>query len=121
VVNCLASTVACDVFSAGVFVALLLQELAPKTFASVRRVLGEEDLSWTDIDRLERGFAQDKTLPAAAKQLLVACLDPSATNRPSAYDLKHHRFLKGVRTKSTRTPPPPPSDPLHALHQMAGL
>lgn len=93
VVDAVASTVACDVFSAGVFLALLLRELAPSAFSAVEYVLGEEDLSAVDVSRLKHSLKRDEVLPATVKELLIAVLDPSPASRPSAQRVLSFAFL----------------------------
>lgn len=116
VVDCIASTVACDVFSAGVFVAMLLRELVPSAFGAVDDVLGEEDLSADDIGRLQHSLERDKALPAPAKELLIAVLDPSPAHRPSARRVLSYAFLTTeslpatpISSRKRAHPPSPPS------------
>lgn len=116
VVDAVASTVACDVFSAGVLVAMLLRELVPSAFQRVDDVLGEEDLSADKIDRLQQGCAQDNALPASAKEVIIATLDSSPASRPSARHVLSFAFFDTnvppstpVSSRKRVHPPSPPS------------
>lgn len=99
--DCVASTVACDVFSAGVLVALLLRELEPNAFSHLGNVLGEEDLYVEDVVRLQHGLECDTALPATVKELLAAALNPSPTSRLSARRILSSAFLSVAPLPST--------------------
>ena len=116
VVDAVARTVACDIFSAGVFVAMLLRELVPSAFGGVDDVLGQEDLSADDLNWLQHSLEHDDVLPASAKEMLVATLDPSPTSRPSARRVLSYAFLDTellpmtpVSSRKRAHPPSPPS------------
>lgn len=116
VVAGVASTAACDVFSAGVLLALVLREFAPSGFRPLAETLGEQDLSCDDIDELRFGLAHDETLPWEAKHLLVALLEPLPEKRLAANQVRNSAFLSGElpatpATSRKRLHPPSPSSP----------
>lgn len=115
VVAGVASTVACDVFSAGVLLALVLHELAPNAFRPLADILGEQDLADDDLEDLRCSLMDDESLPWEAKHLLVALLEPSPERRLAAQQVCNSAFLSGELTTTPTTsrkrlhPPSPPS------------
>lgn len=89
-----ASSVACDIFSAGVLLALVMCKFAPAAFAPVAGVLGERDLDSDNEEELRCSLAADGgALPRPAKHLLLALLAASPERRLTATQVRSVEFL----------------------------